>query len=272
MVQLLSINYSTTDLSAAQNIITTKIFLSQRILQRSNTIDLYCTRMKINQYAKNVLISIPFLIAIPLLFVLLGKLLGIHINLPLVGLGALGWYLALLLRFPFIFLFQKTVPAKSQLLTVLLSGPTEELTRLVCILLAVTTAPGAYSLGLGWASIEIVYSVVQGFAVAKLSGGNDKKTLKVRVMIKQIGMDAILKPENVFWGILERISVSAGHIAFSLLIFWNPLSVLVTIPIHSIVNKTALELQKKSLLKTELFVGIVFLFLFVLSLRVNGLL
>jgi hypothetical protein len=137
------------------------------------------------------------------------------------------------------------------------------------ILYLIKTLPGAYWLGLGWASIEIVYSLIEEVALADIRIRTDKKAIQSKAFLKKSGMQNILKPENTFWGVVERIFATAGHIAFSLLLFWNPGVYILTMPTHSLVNKISLKITKKSIPLTEAFVGAVFLFLFIVSLHLN---
>lgn len=222
--------------------------------------------MEQSSYFKNFIISLPFLFLVLVLFWIFGNFLNFSFSISLFLVGVGGWLFALWIRFPFILLLNK-IHSKSGV--ILLSGPAEELTRLVIILFLVHSISAAYSLGLGWATIEIMYGIIQGFALSKLEKRTDKKALQAKKMMKNMGMDKTLSSQAPFWGIFERIFATAGHIAFSLLLFWNPFSVIVTMPFHSLANLITIKLMKRSFVLAEIFLAILFSLLFLISLYLH---
>jgi hypothetical protein len=228
--------------------------------------------MNKNLYLRNFIASLPVLIFIIVGFVFLGISLNLNPSPLMIGIGALGWYLALMLRMPFIILFKKLSLEKSRPFTILLSGPAEETVRLIMLFVFVKSISEGYYLGLGWASIEIFYSVIQGFLINKLNERTDRKALKAKKMLQRYGMEKSMEPDSPFWGIVERLFASAGHISFTLLLFWNPLIIIVTLPLHSLSNLIAIKLLKRSFWLTEGFIGCLFTTLFLASLFINGLL
>jgi len=182
-------------------------------------------------------------------FLLLGYGLNIELSLGYVLLGALGWWVALLLRMPFILIINKLT---SDMLVrnkyiVGLSGPTEEGVRLVLLLLIGLNFEHAFLIGVGWAAVEIVYALVQAFALAALKRRTDAKALEAKAMLEKLGMDKTLDDSAALWGALERVSASGLHLAFSLLLVVSPWLVIVTVMIHSAVNYAVVAVNKRSL-------------------------
>jgi len=135
-----------------------------------------------------------------------------------VGWGALGWYVALLLRAPVVGIAQalKLDPKTMQMVAVLASGPCEEGIRAI----ALWAWPGqhdfhsAFSLGLGWAGIEVVFTVIQALVMINLLGKNDEKSREARQkMIDFVGRDT--SQDSPWWACLERVSATMGHIWFT---------------------------------------------------------
>jgi len=187
----------------------------------------------------------PVYILVPVAFLLAGRLLwDVDGYWGPFFVGTLGWTLALGLRAP-VGLIAKRMsksPRVLQNVTVASSGPLEELTRLVLLLVVGTTFSPAYMLGLGWASIEVLYAVGVGFVTANLARREDDRGAALRAQFKG-SLDTPAVGPVV--GILERVSASAIHIGFALMIAFNPLLVLVAIPLHSATNMTALKFRDK---------------------------
>jgi uncharacterized membrane protein YhfC len=53
-------------------------------------------------------------------------------------------------------------------------------------------------------------------------------------------------PATVYGGIFERVSATALHIGFTLLLAYHPVLILITLPLHSLVNVGAINLTKRS--------------------------
>ena len=169
-------------------------------------------------------------------------------------LGAIGWSVALILRFPFIFLIKNgSTLSKQVILIPLLSGPAEESVRLFLIILFSITFSKAYSLGFGWATIEVFYALIQAVALSGLNKRTDDKALKAKEMVKQIGMENILEA-NPLWEVIESISVSGIHLSFSLFLALNPFFVIIIMPAHSLINEIILKLTKKSIATLEVVI------------------
>lgn len=213
--------------------------------------------MKKDRYFLHLLFSLPLLVAGFGVFVWLAQFLSIEIKPGIMALGALGWWLALVLRLPIIVLVKHKPQAKAQSVITLFSGPAEELMRLGVLLFLGLTIENAYSIGLGWAAIEIIYSVVQGVAMGVLRVKNDPRALEAKAMLETMGMDKALKPSAPYWGALERMSATALHLTFSLVLVISPLMVLLTAPVHSSVNLLLVSLVKKSMSRAELVLFVI---------------
>jgi hypothetical protein len=215
-------------------------------------------------YTRNFIIAAPLTLLVPVAFWLSGTQLGFLFAWQPFVLGAVGWLVALVLRVPFIALFRRTgiEEGRRTILTILLSGPAEEGVRVFMILYLLGTAQNAFALGLGWASIEVLYGLIQSWMLHTLSQRTDEKALRARALLESQGMGRSLEPSAPLWGILERVSATAGHIGFTLLLAFNPWLVLLTAPIHSAANLAIVRLVRRSFLVAELIAAVVFFAIF----------
>ncbi|MFF2156269.1 hypothetical protein ACFVVQ_13215 [Paenibacillus chitinolyticus] len=189
----------------------------------------------------------PLYLLIPLVFWAFFNYQGVDVTVKLVLLGAAGWIAALALRGPVSLLAARMPAEKGRLLLVSSSGPLEELVRLAVLLIAGLTIGSAASVGIGWAAIEIVYTLVTLFAVASLSKRTDEKAMQAKAMLEAQGTYGA----HPAWGIIERVFVSAYHIGAALCIARYPWSVVVLIPLHSLLNLAVLAVAKRSLAQAE---------------------
>jgi hypothetical protein len=168
--------------------------------------------------------------------------------LPL-ALGAAGWMLALVLRQPVALIAMKVV-GKDKATTIVgwFSGPAEELVRVALVLLAINSMGDALWAGYGWATVEVLLIMVNMFVLASVMTKDDPKSLEAQQALRDLGMT---EPQNGFWGVLERVSATALHIGFTLLLFASPWLVLLTLPVHSVINMTAVRFAKTHLAATE---------------------
>jgi hypothetical protein len=215
-------------------------------------------------YRRNALIAIPFLLLVPLSFALWFHLWGIALSWPAIGAGALGWVVALFLRTPVALIARRLLgtPERAQPSVTAASGPAEESLRLVTLLLVGRAFPLALSVGLGWTTVEIVYAIVNGLAIASLLRRTDERARQARAFLASIGLERLLSQTDpafgvVTLGVIERFSVSALHIGFTLLIAWQPLLVLGTIPVHSATNFVWLRLFRRSAVLSEVAVALI---------------
>jgi hypothetical protein len=208
---------------------------------------------------RNILIATPFTLAVPVGYGLWFHLQGIPLAWPALGVGTAGWVVALILRNPIALIARVTLKSweRVQPWVVAASGPCEEGVRVAAVLLFGRGFTSALSIGLGWAAIEVVYSIVNGLAVVSLTRRTDAKARQALQMLNDQGLGGIFGPMAPFWGIVERIFVSGLHIGFTLLLAWQPWLVLVTIPLHSGLNFTYLRLARRSVALAELVMALV---------------
>lgn len=189
---------------------------------------------------RSLLLSIPFLIAVPIAYGVAFAWLGHDpMLLPLLA-GAGGWLLAFILRAPIGLVGMRLAgsPERAQRWVVASSGPLEEATRLAVLLLVGRDLGTALWIGLGWAAIEVLYSIGNGLALAALAERTDPEAEQARAMLPP----GMLWSSGPLWGVVERAWASALHIGFTLILAAVPVAVLLTAPVHSALNVGALWL------------------------------
>ncbi|WP_173923081.1 hypothetical protein [Agromyces sp. Marseille-P2726] len=194
--------------------------------------------------------NVPLMLVAPLLA---GAILIATIGAPLwlaLVLGAAGWLVALVLRQP-VALIADRLFGRQRAMTIVgwFSGPAEELVRLALVLLAIRSLDEALWAGFGWATVEVLLVVVNMLVLASLMTKDDPKSLEAQQQLRDLGMT---EPQSGVWGLLERLSATALHIGFTLLLFASPWFVLLTLPVHSITNMVAVRFVKTHLVGTEL--------------------
>lgn len=167
-----------------------------------------------------------------------------------VVLGAAGWLVALVLRQP-VALLALRLTTRERMATIVgwFSGPAEELVRLALVLLVIRSVEEAAWAGFGWAAIEVVIVAINVLAISSLMTKTDAKSMEAKQLLQDQGM---ITPTNPFWGLLERLSATGMHIGFTLLLFASPWLVLVTLPLHSVVNMASVRLAKRNIVAMEL--------------------
>ena len=210
--------------------------------------------MRLTPFIRNILWASPLYLLAIIPFIFIAHYVDIKIDYYQVLLGALGWWIALIVRIPVILLIKKkNINLKlSRKITIGLSGPSEEITRLLLLSIIGLNSPNAYSIGLGWAMIEIIYGLVQIIGLGLLDEKSDPKAEEAKTIMKQMGMDKILEPSTPFWGALERVSASALHIGFGLLLIISPYLIIATIPLHSFINFFVVKMNEKSMRNSQL--------------------
>ena len=164
--------------------------------------------------------------------------------------GAAGWLVALVLRQPVALIASKKLSQENaQRVVGWFSGPAEELVRLAVVLLVIRTAQEAAWAGWGWATVEVLIIVLNLMVIAGILTKDDPKSREARELLAAQGM---LEDHHPAWGFLERISATALHTGFTLLLFAQPWLVLVTLPLHSVTNMLAARFGKTHVALTEL--------------------
>lgn len=206
------------------------------------------------QFFRHLLFCAPLLLMVPLIYVLAFNALGQgSLQVRPFCLGLLGWSVALLLRGPMMVLtFRLTHNLKEQVVAAM-AGPAEELVRLLAVLLLQANFASAFWLGLGWATIEVLYALVSGFATVVILSQGGIGALQLKKRFLDAGLTV---PATVYGGIFERVSVTALHIGFTLLLAYHPLLILITLPLHSMINVGAIDLAKRSALATQVLIAL----------------
>jgi hypothetical protein len=190
-----------------------------------------------------LILAVPLLLAVPIGYGVAFVQLGHDpLLVPLLA-GAGGWLLALVLRAPVGLLGMKLAgsPQRAQRWVVASSGPLEEAVRLAVLLLVGRDLGVALWIGLGWATIEVLYGIANGFALAALAERTDPEAERARAMLPP----AALTATGPLWGVVERAWASALHIGFTLVLAAVPVAVLFTAPFHTAVNVAALWLPER---------------------------
>ena len=206
------------------------------------------------QFHHHLLFCTPLLLTVPLIYLLAFNALG-QGNLAIwpFCLGVLGWTIALLLRTPMLLLtFRLTHNVKEQVVAAM-AGPAEEVVRLLAVLFLQANFASAFSLGLGWATIEVLYTLVAGFSTVKILSRGGVGALQLKKRFLDTGQTV---PATVYSGVIERLSATALHIGFTLLLAYHPLLILVTLPLHSVVNVSAITLNNRSALATQTLIAL----------------
>ncbi|MFC5528866.1 YhfC family glutamic-type intramembrane protease [Cohnella yongneupensis] len=198
------------------------------------------------------LLCLPLYLAVPALFWYGFKLAGYEMDWQAFGLGALGWFIALLLRGPLSAVVMKLPRDQAANIIGLSSGVLEEGTRVILLALTSVASSWALSVGQGWAAIEVLYVMINIVAIASLVKRTDEKATQAKQMLDAQG----LVQTSPFWGILERIWASAFHIGCTLIVARYPWTVVALIPLHSGLNWFAVRLVKDSVGKSSILIAL----------------
>lgn len=200
---------------------------------------------------KKAILASPVYLLVSVLYWLVSWQCGQPMMWAAFGFGALGWWIAYLLRAPISIVLMKMNKENQPKGLVFFSGPLEETVRLIVLLVLGTTARQALSIGQGWAFIEVLFAIVQLLALSNLKDKTDEKSMQAKMMLSENGFKLDGSP---LWGALERVFASAFHIGSTLLIATNPWLVLVMIPLHTTFNFFITRLMRKSIFQMLLVV------------------
>jgi len=215
---------------------------------------------------KRALLTLPLYVLVPVLFMFAFNMAGYAPEWKAFGLGALGWFVALLLRGPVSALVAKLPEQKARNIVGLSSGPLEESIRLLLVALTSVSvsASGVVAAGQGWAAIEVLFTIVNIVALSALANKTDEKAMEAKKFLAAQGQLNV----SSLWGVLERIWASAFHIGATMIVAFNPWTVIVLIPLHSGLNWFAVQFLNQSFLKSSMFVAIVGIVTFIIGLLV----
>jgi hypothetical protein len=198
-----------------------------------------------------LVLSIPLYLAVPIVYALGIVALGWDLQLGPLLAGAAGWLVALVLRAPVgLAGFRITGSTeRAQRWVVASSGPLEESVRLAVLLLVGRDLGTALWIGLGWAAIEVLYAIANGFAIEALARRTDPEAERARALLPP----AAVGGHAPWWGVAERVWTTAVHIGFTLILAAIPPLVVVTAAVHSAINVAFLWLaSRRGLLLTTL--------------------
>ncbi|HLN63025.1 MAG TPA: YhfC family glutamic-type intramembrane protease [Symbiobacteriaceae bacterium] len=206
---------------------------------------------------RDFLIAVPLMLAVGVAYLFASHIWGEAPRWGLIGLGALGWWAALILRFPFIPLAKKMGDLERQgSFMAFLAGVCEESVRLGWVLLFGRSFTEALALGIGWGAIEVLFAIINGGVRIVLLSRDDEKARQALAMLAEQGQ---LKetPGGWFVGAWERFFASALHLGFTLLVAWQPWLVVLLLPAHGLVDLAIPKFMKRSVWLVEGIVTVV---------------
>ncbi len=206
------------------------------------------------QFLRHLLWCTPLLLIVPLIYLLAFNALG-QGTVPVwpFCLGLVGWSIALLLRAPLLVLILRLTHNLQEQVVAAMAGPAEELVRLLIVLFLHANFASAFAVGLGWASIEVLYALVSGFSTVVILSQGGVRAWQLKKKFLDTGQTVQV---TVYWGVIERLSATALHIGFTLLLAYHPLLILITLPLHSLVNVSAIRLNNRSALATQMLIAV----------------
>lgn len=207
--------------------------------------------LDVNTLRRNTLIATPVTLLVPVAFALVLTALGADLAWSKVGFGALGWFGALMLRGPLAAILSQTMRDEDRVKNIIVSssGPIEEGVRVVLLLLVGRSFSDAAAIGLGWATIEVLYTTVTSFLTLSLLRRTDPEAMQARQILEAQGM---IRETGPWLGIVERIGASALHIGFTFIIAWNLLAAIPAAIIHSGGNLSLIRTFRTHPVATEL--------------------
>jgi hypothetical protein len=178
---------------------------------------------------------------------------------------------ALFLRTPVALVAMRLLRSEERVMpvVVLSSGPLEEGVRVLVVLLVGRDLATALWIGLGWAAIEVVYAVINGFMLAVMTERNDPELERVRALMPP----AMTAGSAPWWGIVERIFATCLHIGFTLIVAATPIYVIATALVHSLTNVSFVRAMRSYPMWLVMGVGTVFgAAVFAIGLTMHGVL
>jgi hypothetical protein len=205
---------------------------------------------------RDFVISVPLMLLVLLGYLCAGQIWGLAPQWGYIGLGALGWVVALNLRLPFIPLVKKLGQEKGGTFMAALAGPCEEVVRLAAVLIFGRSFPVALAIGTGWAAIEVLFAIINGAIRLVVLSKDDEKAQQAKEILAAQGL---LREIPFAWilGAWERLFASGIHLGFTLMVAANPWLVVILTPLHSLVDLSIPKLSKRSIWLVEGIVTVV---------------
>lgn len=187
-------------------------------------------------YRRQLMRAAPVGLLVPVGLSVVLVVAGVQLQPLAIAVGAIGWVVALAARGPIAAVLRARGDEQlTSVWFVAASGPTEELVRLAVVLLLGRDLDTALSIGLGWGAIEVIFTIVQGFAMAVLMERDDPEARRIRAVVPA-PPTSLLEPSAPWWGVVERVWASVLHLAFTAILAAQPILVIATIPAHTATN------------------------------------
>jgi hypothetical protein len=159
--------------------------------------------------------------------------------------GFAGWVLAMVLRAPVAAALNKLGAGKTAMANgmLLASGPAEEITRWAALLLVGHGMGSVVWLGLGWSLSEALFSALSVQSVRRTLAAGGAKAAALEDHLRQ----AAPKGGNRLMAGLERLSATAAHVGFSVMVAAGGPWVVAAMAAHTLFHAagaTALSLGK----------------------------
>lgn len=205
---------------------------------------------------RTLILAVPLILLVPIAYAAAYLSFGRQFELPALLAGAAGWFVALLLRMPVGLVGMKVSgdAKRTQTWVIASSGPLEETVRLAVLLLLSRDLSTALWIGLGWAAIEVLYAIGNGFALAALAERTDEEAERAKAMLPP----SVLSASGPLWGVVERAWASAVHIGFTLILAAVPLAIVITAPLHTLTNIGFLRLIRSQGVAAVSGAGVIF--------------
>lgn len=204
---------------------------------------------------RDLLLAIPLMLLVLVGYYSLFALFGATPHWAMIGLGALGWLVALNLRAPFVPIAKRLGQERGGRFMAVMAGPCEELVRLAVVLIFGRSFPVALSLGFGWGGVEVLFTLVNHVMRMVLMTRDDEKARQAREILAAQGPAKI--PAGWLVGAWERLFATGIHVGFTLLVAYQPWLVVALLPVHSLVDLTIPVFAKRSVWIVEGLVTVV---------------
>jgi hypothetical protein len=209
----------------------------------------------IRQLFEILLLAAPY-IAVLLGFFWLFRAWGLELSWTAAITGSMGWVLAYLLRIP-ASVIARTIfkePKTIETWVVSCSGPLEELIRLGVLLAIGREFDLAYSIGLGWGGVEVLYVAFNDYVITGIMKRTDEEAIAQQIALREAGM---IHEWSTPLGVVERASSTAFHIGSTLLIAKWPWFTTVSMVLHSALNLTVRSIARDRVFVTQVLIATV---------------